>query len=566
MIHVIKIILYIVNKKKIKLEKELQFKVLKSYIDILRMKQENFPKIELIKFAKLNGIAERVHFHFLKYMRDKPELIYNILSYETNKENIPLLFDFFINLYYGGSMNEKKIEEYVLSLIWCFLQDALNEINNENDIMKIFEQKVGFFFKYLYKQKKIKEYFYNILSFEFKTIEFNNNGKWLFEEMKNIDKNNAKIIEKEMKKNTNTMDEVEKNIFNQQFNENKVLFKTKLNKFFKEEIKDENNKYMNQIKLKLQNQIKNEGIESFNMDQIINIFLSDDSNEEFYLLYTFSVYTAYRCVENILLTLGENLDEIPNIIKYILKMIKISIQNKFPNIKKELIANVLKKFFFEYLLIKLNEYPYFEFIYEENVISPETKYKTKIINDVILQYINGIFYSNKNNILYSPFNMLFFIEKLEKVFELFYDLFYENIQLPNKIKEFMKYNKWEILNNNHKEQNDFEEFSFCTFSKIEEIIIDIIYKLEDDKKYDIQREKWYRYIIQKKYLNEKYSYYIFQEINLPFQFKESRIKCFNKEEKIIKRNERNYTINREVILEDKLIMFLFGKINFLLNF
>ena len=199
-------------------------KVLKSYIDILRMKQENFPKIELINFANIYAHPYSIHFHFLKYMRDKPELIYNILSYETNEENISLLFDFFINLYYGGSMNEKKIEEYVLSLIWCFLQDALNEINNENDIMKIFEQKVGFFFKYLYKQKKIKEYFYNILSFEFKIIEFNNNGKWLFKEMKNINKNNAEIIEEEIKKNTNTMDEVEKNIFNQEFSLNKVLF------------------------------------------------------------------------------------------------------------------------------------------------------------------------------------------------------------------------------------------------------------------------------------------------------------------------------------------------------
>ena len=458
-------------------------------------------------------------------------------------------------------MNEKKIEEYVLSLIWCFLQDALNEINNENDIMKIFEKKVGYFFKYLYKQKKIKEYFYNILSFEFKTIEFNNNGKWLFEEMKNIDEYNAKKIEEEMKKNTNTMDEVEKNIFNQQFNANKVLFKTKLNEFFKEEIKDENNKYMDKIKLKLQNQIKNEGIESFNMDQIINIFLSDDSNEEFYLLYTFSVYTAYRCVENILLTLGENLDEIPNIIKYILKMIKISIQNKFPNIKKELIVNVLKTFFFEFLLIKLNEYPYFEFIYEENVISPETKYKTKIINEVILQYINGIFYSNKNNILYSPFNMLFFNEKLEKVFELFDDLFYENIHLPNKIEEFMKYKeyKWEILNNNHKEQNYFEELSFCTFSKIEEIIIDIISKLDINKIPDIQKGNLYEIMIDKKDSLQKDSYFIFQETNLPFQFKERKIKCFNKEVKI-KENDKieDNKINKEVTLEDKLIIFLFG--------
>ena len=252
MIHVIKIILYLVKKTIKKLEEKIKFKVLKSYMDILRMKQENFPKIELIKFANLNGIAERAHFSFLKFMRDKPELIYNILSYQTNEENISLLFDFFINLYYGGSMNEKKIEEYVLSLIWCFLQDALNEINNENDIMKIFEKKVGYFFKYLYKQKKIKEYFYNILSFEFKTIEFNNNGKWLFEEMKNINKYNAEIIDKEIKKNINTIDEFEKNIFNQEFSLNKVLFTKKLNEFFKEEIKDENNKYIDKIKLKLQ--------------------------------------------------------------------------------------------------------------------------------------------------------------------------------------------------------------------------------------------------------------------------------------------------------------------------
>ena len=102
MIHVIKIILYLVKKTIKKLEEKIKFKVLKSYMEILRMKQENFPKIELIKFANLNGIAERVHFSFLKFMRDKPELIYNILSYETNKENIPLLFDYFINLYYGG--------------------------------------------------------------------------------------------------------------------------------------------------------------------------------------------------------------------------------------------------------------------------------------------------------------------------------------------------------------------------------------------------------------------------------------------------------------------------------
>ncbi len=74
------------------------------------MKQENFPKIELIRFGYINGMPGKVHFELLKYMRDKPELIYNILSYETNEENVPFLFDYFINLYYGVSMNEKKLK------------------------------------------------------------------------------------------------------------------------------------------------------------------------------------------------------------------------------------------------------------------------------------------------------------------------------------------------------------------------------------------------------------------------------------------------------------------------
>jgi hypothetical protein len=126
-------------------------------------------------------------------------------------------------------MSNKKIEEYVLALIWSFLQDALNEINDEKDIMEIFNKRVGYIFKYLYKQKEIKEYFNKILSFEFKTIEFNNNGNWLFEEMKNIDEFTAELIKKDMKNYQNTMDETEKKIFNEQFNEKKAIF-TKKNK------------------------------------------------------------------------------------------------------------------------------------------------------------------------------------------------------------------------------------------------------------------------------------------------------------------------------------------------
>ena len=47
---------------------------------------------------------------------------------------------------------------------------------------------------------------------------------------------------------------------------------------------------------------------------------------------------------------------------------------------------------FDNLLVKLNAFPYFELIYEENVISEETKEKTEIINKFIKQFIEGQLY------------------------------------------------------------------------------------------------------------------------------------------------------------------------------
>ena len=399
------------------------------------MEDKNIPKKEFLRYANMGAVAEKMHYNFLKFLENKPNIIYNILSYkkenkeenkednkeenkEVNKEDMERLFDFFFNLYYGSSITEKKTENYVLALIYCFLQDALNEINKKEDILLIFEKKFGYCLKYLFKQKHIKEYFRNILSYQFKTIEFNNNGKWLFEKMKKMDEKTKKEIQKDMEKYKDTMDENEKKIFNEEFN----------------------------INLK---QLKNEGIDKFKIDELINILGGEYMEIEFYYHYAFSIYNAYRCVENILLTLGDSLNEIPNLIKYILKMLKESVEEKFPN-DKEIIFKVIKKFFFELLLFKLNTFPYFELIYDENVISPETKEKTEIINQVIERFIEGKFYSNQDgNIIYAPLDLLFFQKKLKNVYLLFDDKFYENINYSKKIKEFIKNKKWEnVIENN----------------------------------------------------------------------------------------------------------------------
>ena len=500
------------------------------------MKDEEIPKLECLRISNIAQVPDSLHYQLLKFLNDNPELIYNILSHDDlQDQEASILFDFFINLYYGSTITERKTEDYILALFYCFLDDAFKNVTEDN-VEEIFNKKVGYFFKNLYKLKHIKEYFLNILNYEFKTIEFNNNGKWLFEEMKKIDENNAKIIEEELEKYKNTMGDVENKIFTQKFTLNMNEFDEKINELEKKDKKENYDKYEEFIENKLLSQIRNNK-EAFLMNEVIEIFNSNDSKDNFYLHYTFSIYITYRCVKNILLDLGNSYKEIPNLIKYILKIIQIFIEKKkeFKR-KKEILHSIVKKFFFDDLLVKLNTFPYFELIYEENVISEETKEKTEIINKIIKQFIEGQFYSGEE-IIYSPLNMLFFKKKLKKVYEIFDDDFYKKIELPTNIKEFMKKKDWNVLSNNDKEKSI--ELSYCCYNLISKLLIETIEKLKkaEIKTFEIETNKFFQNIVKKQTFNKDH-FYICQEITFPFEVVQRQIKCFNKEDFIKKKKKR----------------------------
>ena len=127
--------------------------------------------------------------------------------------------------------------------------------------------------------------------------------------------------------------------------------------------------------------------------------------------------------------------------------------------------------------------------------------------------------------------MLFFDKKLKKVFDLFDNEFYDNIKLPNKIEEFIDNNKWEIINKINDNENNLEELSFCVIEKADELIINIIDELDDEKKCEIDKideGKLFDSILTKSKLFKKNSYIIYQNINFPFELKSRSIKCFNK--------------------------------------
>ena len=85
MIHVNIKITILVFVKTSKLEKDLQWKTFKTYLDILRMEHNDFPEIKQLKFGFLPGPVTTPHCDFLKYLRNKPELIYNILSIDIEE-------------------------------------------------------------------------------------------------------------------------------------------------------------------------------------------------------------------------------------------------------------------------------------------------------------------------------------------------------------------------------------------------------------------------------------------------------------------------------------------------
>ena len=77
------------------------------------MEQENFPKYNTLAFKSTSGVNTRAHFKFLKSLRNKPELIYNVLSIDINEIN--------------KEENKRRRKE---NKIEYFKKDAENRIKN----------------------------------------------------------------------------------------------------------------------------------------------------------------------------------------------------------------------------------------------------------------------------------------------------------------------------------------------------------------------------------------------------------------------------------------------------
>jgi hypothetical protein len=169
MIHVnIKIIILVYDNKS-KLENDLKWKVFKTYLDVSRMPHNDFPDIKQLKFGFLPGPITTLHCDFLKYLRNKPELVYNILSFDINSMNEdiePIIKKRTINEENIRKIKEEKIhKKYDDDLEKLneeikdkkFLEEKMEKLNEEIKDIKLLEKKMEKLNKEI-KDKKLLEY------------------------------------------------------------------------------------------------------------------------------------------------------------------------------------------------------------------------------------------------------------------------------------------------------------------------------------------------------------------------------------------------------------------------
>ena len=140
-------------------------------------------------------------------------------------------------------------------------------------------------------------------------------------------------------------------------------------------------------------------------------------------------------IDLILENIINNFQSMPYSIKSICKIISLLISKKFPSIKESEKIIFISKFFFEKLIIPAIQNPGIEAFISDFIISTNTVENLKIISEILHKFTLGEFYKSKDkDICFTSFN-LYFLEKMDKLFNIFENII--KVNLPFFIDKFI---------------------------------------------------------------------------------------------------------------------------------
>ena len=390
--------------------------------------------------------------NLMNYLWDNPKIVSFVLQNSEIKDIKNHLAPLFVNNFYGNILSSYFVEDNLIYVLTKLLKEEIDKLNSPDEYDKFLNNSpCGCLLEEFRKKIDIKKYLKTIICDSIKDLEEENSNLNISFDIKKLEqrfnKNNKDSkIKKEEFISTNYISLSFASLDNDNFRNQKKLRKLQeifnqkyiisLNKeFLKETLKNVqgNKKMYDFVNAKI---IECNEDELFSNKNFIDTKIYKSSYPQIvFLLYQIYFMITTNFIDLIMKNIINNLQSMPYSIKIICKIIFLLISKKFPSVS-EMEKNVfVSKFFFEKLIIPAIQNPGIEAFISDFIISTNTVENLKIISEILHKFTLGEFYKSKDkDICFTSFN-LYFLEKMDKLFNIFENII--KVNLPFFIDKFI---------------------------------------------------------------------------------------------------------------------------------
>ena len=423
-----------------------------------RTKEED-RKYELIKEPGeyLRGLNTYIP-KLMNYLWDEPKIVCFIIQKTELKYLKKYLAPLFADNFYENILSSNYIEDNLMYMLTLLLNDEINNLTDIKQYNNFLEQTpCGILLEELRRKRDIQTFFKTIIFDSVENLEINYSSL-------NIDFNSAKLVKEFNRKNINKKNKDNKSQ-NKIKEDNSVNFsldesQIDINRYKKKEKEEEevfnskyaptldknsfqellnnhkdNKKLCDFLNSKLNDLKANENLYS-NQKLFNNLLCSIDNSELLLNFYQRYFNIVIHFIDKIIENIFNNFHLLPYSVKCLCRIISLLIEKKFPTINESEKNAFVAKFFFSKLLIPILNNPGIEVLINDFIISQKTFNNLKNIGNIINNLVLGNFYKSTNEESdFTPFNW-YFIEKMDKLFEIFNHI--TKVRLPSFIEKFIK--------------------------------------------------------------------------------------------------------------------------------
>ena len=430
--------------------KEIMIKKL-HYLQYYNPAVNSYPKSEYKFEEKCPFSAENIYLTpFFNYLRNSQEYVYQLLVNANSLEQYGSLSMFFCNFFYSNIFSEKSVDNELLFMIYRTLDKEISMIKKETQGLFLKNSINTYLLSTLVQQNDVQEYFRMVLKdvveeidekySEDLSLDIGNlvekkkaKDDSKFKSFQNANKLTGSIIGQIDGKVTPSKTIIDKSIINDNY----------WSTLDKEELISEKDNKDDRMKAYLDKQIEIVSNSKFTELFSVSYYLDNKINKygESYTVvevYQKKFKVLIYFLDKILKSFEDNLDIIPESIKYICKIISILVKKKFQNENKQipqfLVNSYIGKFFFSILLKTIMENPLYFQLFNTYYLTKNTQKNINMLYYLLNVMVSGNFFTFLDNDgAFSIFNR-YFIKTMPKVFHIFDALV--DVDLPPILKKF----------------------------------------------------------------------------------------------------------------------------------